>query len=178
MSAVTLEGVLSRLSPAERERLARIQKPPVRARIEALTKPAVRASSTEPRRVALDDLSILAAARPGGAYAHIKGLRLAYTLNSREHWSAKAREVEHQRAAVRLAFEGVALPTKPTRVLIVREGPVLLDTDNAVAACKAVRDEIAALLGVDDGPKGPVTWVVEQLRERAYGVRIEITGGG
>lgn len=178
MGAVTLEGVLAHLSSAQIERLAGIQRPPVRARIEALTKPAKRAASTEPRRVVLGELSILAASRPGGVFAHIKGLRLTYTLNSREHWSAKARVVESQRAAVRLAFEGVALPSNPTRVLIVREGPVLLDSDNAAGACKAVRDEVAALLGVDDGPRGPVTWVVEQLRERAYGVRVEITGGG
>ena len=179
MAAVTLEGLLARMTPAQVESLRRAQLAKSRslAAIDAITKPAKRAASTEPRQVSLGDLSILAASRPDGAFAHIKGLRLTYTLNSREHWSAKARVVEHQRAAVRQAFAGVALPTSPTRVLIVREGPVLLDSDNAAGACKAVRDEVAALLGVDDGPRGPVTWMVEQLRERAYGVRIEITGG-
>lgn len=183
MAAVTLEGVLSRLTSEQLAGLARRQTPEVRARIEAVVKGVMRrqlaeVASRPARRVPVSDLAIIAGSLGSRAYAHIKGLRLTYTLNSREHWSVKAREVDYQRAAVRHAFEGVALPSEPTRVLIVREGPVLLDSDNAVAACKAVRDEIAALLGVDDGPTGPVTWAVEQLRERAYGVRIEITGGG
>lgn len=177
MAAVTFEGVLSPLSPEKLAGLAKIQPPAVRAHIEALTKPAVRASSTPARRVPVSDLAVIAGSLGERAYAHIKGLRLTYTLNSREHWSVKAREVDYQRAAVRHAFEGVALPSEPTRVLIVREGPVLLDSDNLAGACKAVRDEIAARLRVDDGPRGPVTWVAEQTKERGYGVRVEITGG-
>lgn len=40
---------------------------------------------------------------------------------------------------------------------------------------KAVRDEIAKINGVDDGPTGPITWVYaqEKCKRGTFGVRVE-----
>jgi len=48
-----------------------------------------------------------------------------------------------------------------------------LDDDNLASALKAVRDEVAAQLGVDDGRAAPVRWVPAQ-EEGPWGVRIHI----
>lgn len=181
MGAVTLEGVLATLDPARRDRLAAIQRADVRQRIEALTKSGRRAAVQTPaphaKRPRPEDLGVLVFGTEAMACTHIKGLRLDVTLNSRLHWAAKERAVRHQRESVRFALAGVARLDGATRVRITREAPALLDTDNLAGACKAVRDEVAAWLGVTDAPGGPVEWVVQQLRAEGYGVRLEITGG-
>ena len=63
------------------------------------------------------------------------------------------------------------------RVRLVRLGARALDTDNLAGALKAVRDAVAAWLGVDDGPGGLV-WEVDQEPHRRHrntpGVRIEL----
>jgi hypothetical protein len=85
-----------------------------------------------------------------------------------------------ERAAVARVLAGLPRVEGATRVRIVREGPRLMDTDNLSGAAKSTRDEVAAWLGVDDGPTGPVTWVVDQRKSvgGGYGVEIEITRGG
>lgn len=42
---------------------------------------------------------------------------------------------------------------------------------------RRARDAVAAWLGVDDGPRGPVTWEVAQEIGKGYAVRITILGG-
>lgn len=66
-------------------------------------------------------------------------------------------------------------PSIPKRVLLTRLGPTLMDRgDNNNSSMKAVRDEIAKLMGVDD--RDPiVTWDYEQRIEDAYGVEVLIT---
>jgi hypothetical protein len=86
---------------------------------------------------------------------------LPKSLNSREHWRPKAARVKRERAAVRLVLTSRDAPALPLTVTLVRCSPWLLDDDNAVGAMKAVRDEVAAWLGIDD--RDPqVTWRVEQ----------------
>ncbi len=51
-------------------------------------------------------------------------------------------------------------------------GPVM-DDDNLQSAFKAIRDEIARLVGVDDGPGNGWTWKYEQ-RKGPKGVEIRI----
>lgn len=61
----------------------------------------------------------------------------------------------------RLVLSSREPPALPVVVTLVRCSPRLLDDDNAVGAMKAVRDEVAAWLGVDDrDPR--VRFVVEQ----------------
>ena len=174
-SAVTLEGVLAHLSPAQRERLAGIQQPQVRARIEALTKPVKRAASPTPVRASEVLHSLVY--QPRGLLVVLKGLRLVSAANAHEEHFARHARVKAERAAVARALAGVAPISDPRHVHITRIARGELDTDNLAGACKAVRDEIARWLGVDDGPRGPVTWEVAQTRGDGYAVRIEITGG-
>lgn len=174
MSAVTLAGVLSPLSPEKLAGLAKIQPPAVRARIEALTKPATRASS-KPMRAS--DVTHIVQRTECGILVVFKGLKLISAANAHEqHWARKDR-VRVEREVVARALVGVAPVLRPKLVRVTRLGVRLMDTDNLAGAAKSVRDEIATWLGVDDGPLGPVTWVVEQAKGEGYGVRVEITGG-
>jgi hypothetical protein len=90
-----------------------------------------------------------------------------------EHPGSRARRVRAERAAVREALAGSKLAPGPWLVRLVRLAPRRLDDDNATSSMKAVRDEVAAWLGVDDrDPR--VRFLVEQERAKSYGVRIEV----
>jgi hypothetical protein len=97
----------------------------------------------------------------------IPGLRLVSEANQRDGWRAKAARVKHQRNIVTLVLRGTVardmMLVAPLCVTITRISPRKLDDDNAASACKATRDAVAAVLGVDDrDPR--VTWRVEQLK--------------
>jgi hypothetical protein len=106
----------------------------------------------------------------------IPGLRLVSEANQREHWSRKAARVKHQRAIVTLVLRGTVaaqmMLVAPLVVTITRIGPRRLDDDNATGSAKAVRDAIAAILGVDDRDDR-VCWRVDQARG-PFGVQIAI----
>ena len=94
-------------------------------------------------------------------------------LNAREHWRVRAKRVKAERAitaSIVKPFCTVCI------VRMVRLSPSLCDDDNLQGACKAIRDEIAKICGVDDGPSGPITWVYaqEKCKRGQYGVRIEM----
>ena len=60
-------------------------------------------------------------------------------------------------------------------VLLVRLAPSSgLDTGGLWYALKAAQDAVAEHLGIDDGPKSPASWRMEQEYAKAYGVRIEL----
>lgn len=104
-------------------------------------------------------------------------LKLVSEANgSHGHWAAKARRVKAQRLAVatlvRRPLRRVALPCTVT---ITRIAPRAFDDDNLVRSAKAVRDQIAAELGINDrDPR--VTWRVEQRKGgvRQYGCEVRI----
>lgn len=105
-------------------------------------------------------------------------IRLPSLLNERLHWRQLAALKEGQRWATRLCLRdavnrGAELPAPPLLVTITRVGPRRLDDDNLQAACKYVRDEVAAQVGVDDG-SDQYTWRYEQ-RIGDYAVEVEIT---
>lgn len=81
----------------------------------------------------------------------------------REHWAARARRVAKERMMVRLALSVQSRPKLPLLVTLTRCAPRQLDSDNAVGALKAVRDEVAAWLGVDDRDER-IEWVVAQSK--------------
>lgn len=91
--------------------------------------------------------------------------------NNREHHRVRAVRVAAEREATRLALadgdwrgDPVSLcrPELGARVTIVRPFVIKrLDGDNLTAACKAVRDEVAAFLGVDDA-SARLHWVYLQ----------------
>jgi len=107
------------------------------------------------------------------------GMRLPSVANLREHWAAKARRTgHHRRAGFALArsatseAERAALLASGCVVTLTRQAPRALDDDNLASAFKAVRDGVAAALGVDDrDPR--VRWAYEQARGPAA-VRIRL----
>lgn len=157
--ATSAADLFAHLTPAQRERLAAAQRDP-RAVDLVLGREAVVARAARPR----DPVEVSVRAEGGAVALTLKGLRLVSVANAREHHHAKARRVTRERALVGGALAGVTAPPGPWRVTIVRVGPRALDTDNLAASAKAVRDAVAAWLGADDGPEGPVAWVYGQRR--------------
>lgn len=114
-----------------------------------------------------------------------RGLCIQFALqtvseaNARDHHHVKARRVQLQRqtTAAQLAASGHD-PNRyqRPRVTLTRIGSRLLDDDNLRSALKAVRDAVAGWLGLDDGPRSPITWSYRQETTRSplWGVRIEI----
>lgn len=108
-------------------------------------------------------------------------LRTRSTLNQREHWATRARRNKRERNVVAMVLDSTLGPSpfvflasyERQRVLLKRIAPRRLDDDNLRGALKAVRDEVAAFLGVDDGD-ARVEWLYDQARgePRQYAVAI------
>lgn len=103
-------------------------------------------------------------------------IKLPSLANTRWHWRKMASVKKKHRNATRhalLSTFGARIPPLPLLITITRVGPRKLDDDNLASACKYVRDQIAASVGVDDG--SPLyTWCYEQKTGK-YGVDVEIT---
>ncbi len=165
---------LADLTPAQRSALAAAQRDP-RARALVLGVAAPARPRPASRRAA-PPVATSARVEAGGAVVlRLDGLRLVNVANAREHWSARKRRVTREHAAVAAALRGARLPAGPRwRVTITREGRGLLDDDGLAIAGKGVRDALAAALGVDDGPTGPVTWRYAQRRAKGYAVEVRV----
>lgn len=109
--------------------------------------------------------------------------------NARDHHHAKAGRIRRQQQATWAALATLEITRAPSlrslllahlrlRVTLTRLGAKALDDDNLSGAFKAVRDAVAHHLGVDDGPRGPITWAYAQEAHRRHrltpGIRIEI----
>ena len=101
-------------------------------------------------------------------------MRVKSTANLREHWAAKHKRVDAQKAKVRRSCPrwdaGPLLVVRLTRV-----APRRLDDDNLAAALKSVRDAVATWLRVDDASP-LVRWVYAQERctKGSESVRVEV----
>ena len=93
-------------------------------------------------------------------------VRIESEANRRDHWAEKARRVKMQRNVVRWSLTGRKPPALPCTVRLVRVGPRDLDLDNLIGGGKAIRDQIAEWLGVDDADPR-VTWEYAQQRGQA-----------
>ena len=78
------------------------------------------------------------------------------TLNSREHWAARARRVKGERHTVRVWL--CRLGARPpaglggrVSITLTRVNGGKMDSDNLCSALKGGRDEIADWLALDDG---------------------------
>ena len=104
-------------------------------------------------------------------------IRTTTGLNAREHWRVRARRVQAERRATALVWRSCvgALPPArgPILVTLTRIGPRKCDDDNLQGGLKAVRDQIAAELGVDDGDTTLVAWRYRQERG-PFGVRVRV----
>lgn len=104
-------------------------------------------------------------------------LRTGTGLNAREHWAVRAKRVRKERRVTSLTWKAIA-PRKialPVDVLLIRQKPrgKLLDGDNLQGSLKAIRDQVAAELGIDDG-SALVTWAYGQ-RTGPWAVYVDVT---
>lgn len=106
------------------------------------------------------------------------------------HWSIRKRKTDEQKSAVfwsyRKATSGRGrhyamrlLADQHVTVTLTRIGPRKLDSDNLTSGFKSVRDQVADILGVDDGDER-VEWICRQERgrPREYAARIRIETKG
>ncbi len=121
-------------------------------------------------------------------------IRTTSKTNDRDHWRVRAKKTKAERDATSVVLAhrtGVAVvffdapkgtrlrwrdPPLPCTVTLTRISERYLDDDNVRGALKAIRDEVAAFLGVDDrDPR--VVWAYAQLKQPRghFGVRIQIT---
>jgi hypothetical protein len=107
-------------------------------------------------------------------------VRIESEANTRCHWAARKKRFDEQRMVTRCAMRncgthpGFVIGRNAT-VTLTRVGPRRLDDDNLAGGFKAVRDEIARILNVDDGDPR-VTWRYEQERgaPKQYAIRVKI----
>ena len=92
--------------------------------------------------------------------------------NWRGHWATKARRVKGQRNAVTMYLIGQAKPSLPCVVRLTRSGGRHLDDDNLRSALKAVRDEVAKWLNINDGGT-LVKWEYAERKAKTQSVIIE-----
>lgn len=100
--------------------------------------------------------------------------------NVRGWWGTKAAFVRGQRGAVGLAMrllipKDFYLGVQHWRVTLTRIGTRKLDEpDNLGASLKAVKDEVAAAIGIDDG-HARIKWKIEQqVTPASYGVLVRL----
>ena len=108
-------------------------------------------------------------------------LRLGRGGNDRDgHWRARDRRVKSERESVAWILVDEPKPATPCIVLITRVAPGIgLDDDNLSGACKAVRDEFAKWIGVNDRRSELVRYTYAQRRgtKGEWGVRIQVVAG-
>ena len=113
-------------------------------------------------------------AAAGVVVVELPGLRLRNPLNERQHWRTVHARGQREKAAVAAVLRGRVAPTLPVDVTITRVSPgVIADDDGATASAKHVRDEVSRWLGVDDGDRARVRFVVAQAKGAAA-VRIAV----
>lgn len=107
-------------------------------------------------------------------------MRLPSVANLREHWAKKAKRTASQRGVVRLVLAMRLLPHRQHLasayvVTLTRVSARELDDDNLASAFKAVRDEVAHLLGLDDRDKR-LAWLYgqEKAKRGQHSVRIRV----
>lgn len=100
-------------------------------------------------------------------------MTLPSVANLREHWSARAKRAKMHRQTIAVHRAMLSHLTGVTVVRLGRLAPRKLDGDNLQGAFKAIRDQIAYELGVDDGSDA-VTWLYYQAPAKVATVKIEV----
>ncbi len=101
-------------------------------------------------------------------------VRVTTESNAKENFWTKHRRAKNQRKIVAICVPRSQLPPMPAIVTMTRIGKGEMDDDNVASSLKHVRDEIANLYGVDDGPKSPLRFVVADQEKGDYAVRVTI----
>ncbi len=115
---------------------------------------------------------------PGGLELKIP-IRTTTGLNVREHWALKTKRVKRERKATRFFWNREQVKLRlgegnHWRIELVRFSPgtSIPDTDNVVGGLKAVRDQIAVQLGINDGDRRHM-WIYG-CRKGPWCVRVRI----
>src|SRR5262245_4845030 len=123
--------------------------------------------------------------RPNPQLAFTMPVRVDSETNGREHWTVRSRRKRKQKEAVVAAWPttvderyGIVVRRKvspPCVVRLIRISSRRLDDDNLREAFKAIRDEIADELNIDDGDER-IKWEYAQVPvgHRVYQVRVEV----
>lgn len=99
-------------------------------------------------------------------------IRIVSVANRREHWSKRHKRAQaHKKAA--LMVPKASLPCQVTLTRVAPKAGGWMDSDNLQTAFKALRDGIAARLGVDDADDR-VTWVYRQQAGPHYAALVKI----
>ena len=102
-------------------------------------------------------------------------LEVISEANRRDHWRVKAARAKRQRSVIALHCRSLTGKPKPAEVMLTRLAPRKLDDDNLSSAFKAVRDEVAKLMGFDDRNE-MVTWRYGQRKPDCFeGIEIIVT---
>lgn len=105
-------------------------------------------------------------------------IRTVSEANQRDHWRALADRKRAQKDEIKISLHGFLsfyAVSLPCVVRLTRIGAKALDDDNLAISFKAIRDQLAELIGVDDGSE-MIRWQYDQVVDRlaGYGVKIEI----
>lgn len=105
-------------------------------------------------------------------------IKVISEANSRNHWAQRKRRFDGQRIEIayywKQSLKGRRV-SLPCTVRLTRIGPKALDSDNLAGAFKAVRDQIAQEIGIDDGAAQiKFEYAQEAIGTRRYGVRVEV----
>jgi hypothetical protein len=113
-------------------------------------------------------------------------IRTESEANSREHWAKKMKRAQEQRWIVKAGIGGkrwelsrmMSLHAGGYIVTLTRIGQRKLDDDNLARSFKAIRDQIADQMGINDGSDLFVwRYAQEKGKPKEYAVRIEIEEG-
>jgi hypothetical protein len=97
--------------------------------------------------------------------------------NQRDHWAVRAERGKSEKRKVQAAFRNALKLTsiKPVlRIILTRVGPKRLDPDNLCGALKAIQDQVARQLKIDDGSL-LIKWEYEQ-EQGEYAVKVRVEG--
>jgi len=122
--------------------------------------------------------------RPNPQLAFMMPVKVVSEANLREHWRTRhGRKKKQQDETVlcwpklpdSLRFPALVTVKAPCVVRLLRIGPKRLDSDNLAGSFKHVQDQIARLIGIDDGSP-LIKWEYEQVAvgKRIYQVRVEV----
>lgn len=123
-------------------------------------------------------MSAQASAAPHRFIVLVPGLHTK-NKNARENPWVRAARIKHEREQTRLFLNhrSIRCPFAPPLVVTLsRLSAVHMDSDNVVGALAAVRDEVAAWIGIDDRHDDLVEYRYqrEKCARGTCGVRIEI----
>ena len=126
----------------------------------------------------MDDASNIDRIESLPSFRVMASIRTVSAANAREHWAVKAKRNKTERTAIRAYFgscpPSLRLTDADLTVSFTRFGKRLLDDDNLAGSFKAIRDEVAACLERDDGPKAGIRWVYSQQTAKDYWIEIEV----